>query len=66
MTPGRRLRRTTAIRAVRAAFAVIAFTATTAATEHLHLFRNDLGRVTIGAVLCLPLACTNAPFDVHR
>ena len=48
-----------ALRVVRRAAATAA-----AATQHLHLVRDDLGRVAIVAVLVLPLARLQAPFDV--
>src|SRR5664279_2148846 len=37
-----------------------------AATEHLHVAGDDLGRVLLDAILVLPLAGFQAPFDVDR
>lgn len=37
-----------------------------AAAEHLHLFGDDFGRVTVLAVLALPLARADAAFDIDR
>src|SRR5690554_2363763 len=35
------------------------------AVEHLQVIHHDLGGITILAVLALPLACLQAPFEVH-